>query len=357
MTHDAELHVSEDVWMQMLAILALVSGVFTAADYWPRLIPPPVRGPEAPATPASPQTGIARNGMLVVGAKGEGGAFKTLAAAIEAAKEGDSIVVQPGVYDEAVSISKPVVISGAGTKAADVTVTSDGLRTVTVTSSRVFLKLLTVSNRSTAESAAAIEVSGASLVLEQFSVAAARDGVLVRDAQLDASDGAFEAGRGVVLQGRSKAGLLRANVSGGSTGIAVEGMGDLRVEGSDLRAGGSAVEAGQFAKVRMSEVSITNCGGAGVAARSGAELRISRSRITDNKGCGISVDGAAVTLEHVRLERDRCGVGFLGAGSLESVQSEYARLELGPLAIKPGRERDVVVKGSGNIGLDIPERR
>jgi len=360
MTNEAELHVGEDVWIQMLGILALVTGVFTAADYWPRVIRPPAPKPpvaavETPAPGAS--GGVVRNGMLVVDARGEGGAFKTLGAALAAAKDGDSIVLKPGVYDEAVSISRSVVLSGAGTKASDVTLTSDGLRTVSAASGRVFLKLLTVSNRATADSAVAIEVSGASLVLEQFSVQAARDGVRVRDGQLDATDGQFEAGRGVVLQGRARASLMRANVAGGSTGVVVEGMGDLRIESSDLRAGGSAVDAGQFAKVRMSEVAITDCGAAGVAARSGAELRISRSRITDNKGCGISVDGAAVVLEHVRFERDRCGVGFLGAGSLESVQSEYARLELGPLAIKPGRERDVVVKGSGNVGLDIPERK
>ncbi|MBI4349735.1 MAG: right-handed parallel beta-helix repeat-containing protein [Elusimicrobia bacterium] len=353
-----EVHVSEDVWMQMLAILALVSGIFTAADYWPRLRggagPAPVAPPVTQPGPVAPTAPPVRGGMLVVDAKGGEGVFATLAAAIEAAGDGDTVVIRPGVYNEAVTISRSVVLSGAGTKPGDVTLTSEALRTVAAGRGRVYLKLMTVANRSTAESAAAIEVSGGSLVIEQFAVAAARDGIRVRDGQIDASDGTLEAGRGAVLEGRSRASLLRVNVSGGTTGAAIEGMGELRVESSDLRAGGSAIEAGQFSKVRLSEVSITNCGGAGVAARSGAEVRISRSRLTDNKGCGVSVDGAGLILEHVRFERDRCGVGFLGAGSLESVNSEYSRLELGPLAIKPGRERDVVVKGSGNIGLDIP---
>lgn len=358
MNANPELRLAEDVWVQMLAILALVSGAFTAADLLPRFRTPH-GAPPRPAAPAPPVPGArAGGGPLIVDARGGAEAgFAGLGQALAAAKDGDSIILKPGVYDEAVTVSKSVVITGAGAKPSDVTLTFDGPRTLTVTAGRVFLKQVALANRSTLDGSAAAEVAGGSLVLEQFEVAAAKDGIRLKDGELDASYGSIQAGRGLLALGRSKVSLLKVDVSAGRSGVSIDGMGELRVESSELKASGSAVEAAQFAKVRMSEVAVTQCGANAVTARSGAEVRITRSRLADNKGCGVGIDGGSVTLERVRLERNRCGVGFLGAGSLESLQSEYSRLELGPLAIKPGRERDVVVKGSGNIGLEIPEKK
>ncbi|MBI5201125.1 MAG: right-handed parallel beta-helix repeat-containing protein [Elusimicrobia bacterium] len=362
MSAESELSVTEDVWMQMLALLAAVTGVFTAADLWPKLIKPPAEPLAAVAAPAAPSPAPPRprapGEALIVNGTGGGPYYKTIAQALAAASEGSTILIQPGVYDQGVVIDRSITLVGGGTKPSDVTLTSsDAPVTLTLASGRVFIKNLVVSSPKDTEFAASLQIDGGSAVLEQVSIAASRAGVRVRSGQLDANDSFFEAGRGIVLEGRGRASLLRTSVTAGSTGIAILGMGELRVESSELRAGGSAIEAGQFAKVRLSEVSITGCGGAGIAARSGAELNISRSKITDNKGCGVSVDGASVVLDNVLFARERCGVGFLGAGSLESVRSEYSKLELGPLAIKPGRERDVVVKGSGNVGLDIPERK
>lgn len=365
MSANNELRAVEDPWMQMLAILAVVSGTFTAMKYIP------LRRPAAPevaptsSSQATPGSGAGaqvanpatpRAGPWVVDARGGPDVqFTTLGGAVAAAKDGDSIVVRPGVYNESVAIPKSVVVTGLGTSASQVQLTSQGARTVSVNAGRVFLKGLTVTN--TSATGAALEVAGGSLVLEQVTASSAGDAVVVRDAELEASNATIEGRVGLLLLGRAKAGLTHATVSARAAGIRVEGMGDARVENAQLKASqGSAVEASQFGKVRLTDVALSGSGGAAVTIRSGAEARILRSKISDNRGCGVSVDGASVFVERVRFSRQRCGVGFLGPGTLETVESEYSDLELGPLAIKPGREREVTVRGSGNVGLTIPGR-
>ncbi|MBI4423992.1 MAG: hypothetical protein HY554_09710 [Elusimicrobia bacterium] len=336
----------EDVWFQVLALLALVSGLFVAARWLPGGGPAgSAAAPSAPARPAPPG-----RGPWTVG---KDGAFATVAAAVAAAGEGDTIVLQPGVYAESLELSKGVSLSGGGASRELVQLASAGARTLRVAGVRVRLRGVTIVN--TAAEGVAVEVAEGSLVLEKSAVSAAGLGVLLRDSELEAADSALEGRLALSVEGRSSASLLRVKASASAAGIRVEGnQADLRLERTEVRgARGSAIEASRFAKVRLTEVALSGSGQEGVAVRSGAEVRIVRSTLAENGGCGISVDGGSISLERVRLLRQRCGVAFLGAGSLEAVDSEFKDLQLGALAIRPGKEKDVVVRGSGNLGLDL----
>lgn len=361
MSANNELRVAEDPWMQMLMILAVVSGVFTALKYGPEFRRPGQAAPPAPVAPGTsapvggPAAPAQRAGPWVVDARGGPDVqFTTLGAAVAAARDGDSIVVRPGAYSESVSISKSLVLTGLGTSASQVQLTSQGGRTLSISAGRVFLKTLTVTNTG---GGAAVEVTGGSAVLEQVTAGASGEAALVRDAELEASNSTLEGRIGLAVLGRSRATLTRVTVSAREAGVRVDGMGDVRIESAQLKASlGSAVDAGQFGKVRLTDSALSGSGGAAVLVKSGAEVRILRSKISENRGCGVSIDGASAFVERVRFTRQRCGVGFLGPGTLETLDSEYSELELGPLAIKPGREREVTVRGSGNIGLVIPGR-
>ncbi|MCX5788288.1 MAG: right-handed parallel beta-helix repeat-containing protein [Elusimicrobia bacterium] len=296
----------EDVWMQVFALLAVASGLFVAADHFAARAPaaPAPLAAAAQAGAATPAAGAPLAGPLLVDPRGAKGSLTTIAAAVQAAKEGDTIVLKPGVYNESVSVSKSLILSGSANTNDQVQWTSAESRTLTVAGGRVFLKGLTLTNTGGSEASAA-EVLQGSLVLEQAKVQAAGMAVSVRDAALEATDVVLQGRTAVSILGRSRASLLRATVTGGWTGLWVEGMSDVRVESSQLKgAQNSGVEAGRFAKVRMTEVSLAGSGQAAVQARGGADVRIERSRVSDNRGCGLSVENATATIERVRFERE-----------------------------------------------------
>ena len=64
-----------------------------------------------------------------------------------------------------------------------------------------------------------------------------------------------------------------------------------------------------------------------------------------------------IALERVSISRDRCGVEFLGPGTLEAWNSRFSNLPLGAVSIKPGLGDRVVIRHSGNIGLPEPKAR
>jgi hypothetical protein len=149
-------------------------------------------------------------------------------------------------------------------------------------------------------------------------------------------------------------------LTGQETAVWAEGGGtEVRLEGSRIQdSRGTGLEASRFALVRLEDVTLSGNVGAAVVVDSGAEIRITRAKIVDNRDCGVRVGGGGkVRLEQVRLTRDRCGVGFVGLGTLEAHNSQFEELALGAVAVKPGLERGVTIRGSGNVGLKIPGQK
>jgi hypothetical protein len=87
-------------------------------------------------------------------------------------------------------------------------------------------------------------------------------------------------------------------------------------------------------------------------------VRLSQVKIVDNRESGVRIDGGGkVFLEQVQVSRNRCGVGFTGLGTLESRNSQFSELALGAVAVKPGLEQSIIIRGSGNVGLKVPGER
>ncbi|MBI5244984.1 MAG: hypothetical protein HY922_15065 [Elusimicrobia bacterium] len=382
MSRSNEPRVWEDVWFQVFSLIAIVSGVFTAHYYMrqggllslPGLLRPapasPAPAPEdeipfteapsaspAPATPpAASAAGPKTPGRWIVDPRmGAGADCASLTAALAGARDGDAITLRPGIYREGVHISKSVAITGGGSAPDQVQLTHAGPQTVAVYGAQVALKNLSLSNTGS-RGYWVVTVMKAGLSLSDVGVRSDGQGVRVMDGTLEASGGELDARIALAVEGKSRATLIGAALSGTEAGVVAGGEGAaVRIEKSKLQeCGGPAVEASRFAKVMLSEVFASRNSQAVVFVRSGAEVRVSRSTFTDNRDCGARIDGGVLVLESVALMRGRCGVAFIGAGSLDAKGSEFSALELGALAIRPGLEKEIVVRGSGNTGLRIP---
>ncbi|MBI5209597.1 MAG: right-handed parallel beta-helix repeat-containing protein [Elusimicrobia bacterium] len=372
---------TEDVWVQILALLAIVAGVLSGHFFYGRSLRPvhdpgwTVAADPMPAAPSQPPAGVVpasapaptppqapasrprTAGHWIVDAKMPADAdCATLAQAVMESREGDSITLRPGTYKEGVVINKSLTIAGAGVSPDQVTLSHSGARTVGVSAGRVTLENLSLGNSG---GSYVVEVAKAQATFKNVRLRAATQGVRVVDADLDVADSELDAKVALSVEGMSRVSLLHATLTGEQAAVSVSGgRADVSVEGSRIQdSRGVGLEAGRFARVRMKEVSLTGNFGAAVSVRSGADVTISRSKITDNRDCGVRVDGAFVTLEAVQVSRNRCGVGFVGLGTLNARNSEFSELELGAVAIKPGLEKTVIIKGSGNIGLEIPKSR
>ncbi|MCX5796074.1 MAG: right-handed parallel beta-helix repeat-containing protein [Elusimicrobia bacterium] len=366
---------SEDVWMQLFALLAIVSGILCAHHYWQRSLPGPAAlaatplvvtaapseaaAPSAPP-PAAPASVPRTAGRWVVDPKmGADADCSSLGAAVAGAREGDVIVLKPGTYNEGVQISKSLTLSGDGVSPDQVVLTHSGPQTMAVSNGRVTLDNLSLTNTGL-KSYWVISLAMGRLTLRNVRFRSAGQGLLVVDGTLDASDCDFDGRTALSVSGKSKVRLVHATLTGEESAVSADGGGvDLRIESSRIQdSRGTGLEASRFALVRMNDVTLSGNVSAAVAIRSGAEVRITQAKIVDNRDCGVRIEGGGkVVLEQVQLSRDRCGVGFTGLGSLEARNSQFSELALGAVAVKPGLEKSVTIRGSGNVGLKIPGER
>ena len=88
---------------------------------------------------------------------------------------------------------------------------------------------------------------------------------------------------------------------------------------------------------------------------SGAEVRVAKSQLTGNGECGAYIEeNGKLVLEKVTLTRNKCGVGFAGAGSLEVRGNKFADNSLGAIAVSPLQGDKAMITGAGNSGLLVP---
>jgi hypothetical protein len=365
---------TEDVWVQLFALLAVVSGVLSAHSYWQRSLPGPAAPAEVPisvsaealqpaappaaAPPAASSVSAPRTaGRWVVDSRMSADAdCASLGAAVAGARDGDVIVLRPGTYEEGVQVSKSLTISGAGVSPDQVVLTHSGPKTLAISGGRVTLENLSLANTGL-RSYWVLSLAMGRLTMRNVRFRSAGQGMLVVDGDLDASDCDLDGRTALSVSGKSRVRLVHDTLSGEEAAVSADGGGvDLSIEGSRIQdSRGLGLEASRFALVRMNDVTLSGNVSAAVSIASGAEVRITQAKIVDNRDCGVRIDGGAkVFLEQAQLERDRCGVGFVGLGTLEARNSRFSELALGAVAVKPGLESSVSIRGSGNVGLKIP---
>jgi len=340
MSADPKMSVFEDVWMQVFSLLLIVSGIFSlhymlrpaqAAPQpvlpaaLPAAVQPALARPSAPAAAALPPETAAKKpdvpkgpGRWVVGNDGGPGInCSSLGDAVARAADGDSIVVRPGAYEVSVLTSKSLTISGGGRSPEEVKLTNPINPTFAVSGGRVVLQNLTLANTSQVDYWA-LSVSRAALVLLNVNVRSSGKGVRVLGADLEASDCEFEAGAALSISGKSKVKLTGVSMTGRVIGVSVQdSSADLQVDGSRISGGGGAgLRALDGAWAKVSGTTISGNRYAGIMVASGAEVRVSNSKITGNGECGAYIEeNGKLVLEKVTLTRNKCGVGFAGAGS------------------------------------------
>ncbi len=394
MNNDPKTSLLEDVWLQVFILLLIVSGVFSlhfmmhpaqAAQPVPQASPvrtggtpiteaqpaparaAPVSAPlearpepvrqEAPAEaaekPATPKTA----GRWVVGKPGGAGVnCSSLGDAVSQAADGDSIVVQPGSYEVSILASKSLTISGGGSSPDEVELTNSLSPTFAIAGGRMVMQNLTIANTSEVDYWA-LSVSRASLVLRNVNIKSSGKGVRVQGADLDASDCEFEASSGLSISGKSKVKLTGVSVTGSVIGIsAQDSSADLQLDDSHISGGGGAgLRVSDGAWARVSGTTISGNRYAGVMVASGAEVRVSNSQLTGNGECGAYIEeNGKLVLEKVTLTRNKCGVGFAGAGALDVRGNKFADNSMGAIAVSPLQGDQAVITGSGNSGLLVP---
>jgi hypothetical protein len=347
--------VIEDTWVQVCFLLFVISAILSVHYFWLQPVVASGLAPTAMPT-AAPRTA----GRWVVDPRrGPGADCASLGEALAGARDGDVIELRPGVYDESARISKSVTIVGGGSSPDQVSFSCAGTQTLQIDAGRVVLENMRLSNAGH-EGHWAITLAKARLSLRKVKVLSAAGGVRVLDADLDVSDSELGGSIALAVSGESRANIVHATLTGeGAAAVAAEGGGVyLNMEDSSIRnSHGSGLEARRSARVRLRDVVLSGNFSAAVAVRSGAEVRISRSRIEDNRQCAVSVDDGLIALEQVSISRDRCGVEFLGPGTLEAWNSRFLNLPLGAVSVKPGLGDRVVIRHSGNIGLPEPKAR
>ena len=388
MSNDAKTSLLEDVWMQVFILLLIVSGVFSlhymlrpaqallpalpaelpaaslpaqaparAAETAepvrqavPAAAPQPEEAAEKPAEPKKP-------GRWVVGKDGGPGVnCASLGDAVSRAADGDSIVVQPGSYEVSVLVSKSLTISGGGSSPDAVELTNALSPTFAVTGGRVVMQNLTVANTSEVDYWA-LSVSRAALTLRNVNVKSASKGVKVQGGDLEASDCEFEASAGLAVSGKSKVKLSGVSVAGRVIGIsAQDSLADLQLDDSHISGGGGVgLRVSDGAWARVSGTTISGNRYAGLMVASGAEVRVAKSQLTGNGECGAYIEeNGKLVLEKVTLTRNKCGVGFAGAGTLEVRGNKFADNSMGAIAVSPLQGDKAVITGSGNSGLLVP---
>jgi hypothetical protein len=373
MSQASQPSASEDVWVQLFALLAVVSGILSAHYYWQRPLPPAAAGVSAPqaagASPAEPAAAPAPQaaasvprtaGRWVVDPRmGPDADCAGLGEALAGSRDGDVIVLRPGTYEESVDISKSVTISGSGVSPDQVMITNASRQTLSIIAGRVALENLSLSNTGL-KSCWALTVAKARLSLRNVRLRSGGQGVLVADGDLDASDCELDARTALFVSGKSRVTLLHTTLTAEETAVSADGGGvDLRIDSSRIQdSRGTGLEAARFALVRLNDVTLSGNASAAMVIRSRAEVRVTRAKIVDNRECGVRIeDHGKAYLEQAQVARNRCGVGFTGPGTLEARNCQFSELALGAVAVKPGLEKSVEIRGYGNVGLKIPGER
>ncbi len=385
MSENRDISVIADVWVQVFTLLLIVSAVFslhyllaappaaappaapaaaegTAPDPAPQAAPQPAPAAAAPAaTPAAPVSAAAPAAaspadrvQWVVSKESE--KRTTLGSVIAMARDGDTILVQPGRYDVSALIGKSLTITGGGASPAEVELTHAFSPTLSVNGGDLTLRNLTIGNTATLEHWT-LSISRGKLNMRGVRLKSSVKGLKAVDSSVEASDCEFDAETAVFVSGRSNARFSDVSLTGSYIGLRVEdGTAEVLLEDSIVSKGGTGIVAAGGARVEIKGTTVSGHTAYALAAGSGAEIRVKDSSLTENADCAAFIhdtDGRVV-LEKVLLRRNKCGVQFAGKGSLDVRLSRFRDNSMGAVALSPLQGDLAVITGHGNEGFTVP---
>jgi F-box protein 11 len=226
--------------------------------------------------------------MLVVGP----GGFATISEAVAAARDGDTVLVKPGRYEESVVVEgKTITIRGDGERDAIVVGWDEGpaFHLMDTNSTIAGLTIVGGDPESESEVGAALLVTGGAPQL---------DGMRVTR------------GRGIAFEAGASGAIEHSQIDGNSWGIRVGGGAFPRIEENEIsgsaRVGIEIGDAGTDPLVRANRVH--DGAWLGILVGDGASPRIEENEIWASAGTGISIGGAG-TNPLVRANRVHHGEG------------------------------------------------
>jgi nitrous oxidase accessory protein NosD/predicted Ser/Thr protein kinase len=263
----------------------------------------------------------------------ENGDAATIAEALTQARDGATILVQPGTYPESLVIERPVDIMGVAENGGhSVIQPADGhcIR-VTAPASRLSGLVLRGPERSEGGAIAlpCLDVTAGRVSVENIEIAAfSGPAVMVRDgAEAKLSDS--------VVSGSGTVGILltsgaKVNISGGEirntakSGIVARGGADITIAGATIADAGEAgllLAEGATGQIRAS--SITGSRTSGIEITGGAKAVIFDSRVEASAQAGVFVtDGGRAALEKAQISDNAfSGVIIGSAGEIRAFES------------------------------------
>jgi SpoVK/Ycf46/Vps4 family AAA+-type ATPase len=266
--------------------------------------------------------GSAEHVTVSVSASGDSG-YRSIVAALAAAPDGATVVVQPGRYAESLVLSRPVTIVAAQAPGA-VVVEAPAGAAVTVISGSAALQQLVL--RGQDPLTAVTQVTGGSLTLDQCDVtAAARAAIEVRGsgAAMVMRGGRVRnsAGRGVVVTDGASGTFERTVIEHVSSDAVTISSGadpafrDCTI--SDVL--GTGLTAADNARGIVAGCEITRITGAAVALRESSSTRLTSDWIHDTQDVGVLIASAArPVLEDCEI-RDTGSHGMVLTGEADPV--------------------------------------
>lgn len=393
MSGDRDISVIADVWVQVFTLLLIVSAVFSL--HYLLAVPPAAVPPAAPAAGTGSRTGdppaASAEGTSPVPVQAEtprpapqashqpapaasapaaaspadrvqwvvskeSEKRTTLGSVIAMARDGDTILIQPGRYDVSALIGKSLTITGGGASPAEVELTHAFSPTLSANGGDLTLRNLTIGNTATLD-LWALSVAGGKLSMRGVRLKSSVKGLKAVDSSVEASDCEFDGETAVFVSGRSSARFSDVSITGGYIGLRAEdGTTEVLVEDSIVSKGGTGIVAADSARVRINGTTVSGHTAYALAAGSGAEIRVKDSSLTENADCAAFIhdtDGRVI-LEKVLLRRNKCGVQFAGKGTLDVRLSRFRDNSLGAVALSPLQGDLAVITGYGNEGFTVP---
>ncbi len=358
--------------------------------------------------PVEPATAVGAGPVTIAVSPAGLGDYKSIGAALAAAPEGATIVVDPGTYTECLEFSRTVTVTAASSTAA-VTVAAPAGPAVRVTAGSATLRQLIVRGLDAAQ--AAVAVAGGSLTLDRCEIdAAAKAGLLARGAGVtvvmtngkvrnsaglgvvicEGASGTFDktviehiSSDGVTIASGADPAFRQCTISDvRGMGIAARDNARGSIQGCEItRITGAAVAFGERSATRLNSVWIHDTGDVGVLVSSGArpvledcEIRdtgshgmllteeadpaVRRCSVTRTAGEGILVDGNSRGTFTECTVTDTAAAGVLVGGGSDPVFSKCrfrstAKAALIVTDAAAGTFDRVDVRGTGQHGIEI----
>ena len=222
---------------------------------------------------------------LIVSKQGDG-SYASINDAIHAAEPGTHILVRPGLYDESLTIYKPLAIIGDG-PVNDIVIHKSDDFSLQIQTDYVVVRGVTLRGQeAVAEPRCAVWITEGQPVFEDCDISSDSLvclGIHGAEANATIRRCKIHDGKQVGLGGTGRGTVEDCDVFGnGGAGVQMEGGGNLIVRRCRIHENGAGVGAIQNSRGTVEDCEIFgNTTGLGVAAQKGSKLRIDGGRITD----------------------------------------------------------------------------